>query len=70
MTYFYHVVLYLEMGCCAGSQFKNIHAYRTRLKMEMYSNSSQNTCEPLPHTRSERNTHTHRIHFSVLLPER
>lgn len=56
---FYRVCLISKGGCCAVSQFKNIHAYRSRLKMEMYSNSSQNTCEPLPHTRARTCTHAH-----------
>lgn len=70
MTHFIMYFLISKGGCCAVSQFKNIHAYRSRLKMEMYSNSSQNTCEPLPHTRARTHTQTgtHRMHFSVLLP--
>lgn len=70
MTHFIVYCLISKGGCCAVSQFKNIHAYRSRLKMEMYSNSSQNTCEPLPHTRARTQTGTHRMQFSVLLPRR
>lgn len=45
----------LEMGCCEHSwglhnielcRIKNIHAYQSCLKMEIYSDPSRNTCEP------------------------
>lgn len=56
---FYHGLLDLERDCCTASQFKNIHAYRFCLKMEMYSKLSQNTCELSPGIHTCMCTHTH-----------
>lgn len=43
-------------------QFKCIHAYRSRLKMEIYSNPSWDTCEPRVHAE----THTQSLLLTCL----